>query len=236
MSLTNCTDCGKAVSRQANTCMHCGAPVYALQNIKVSRNFAWAVAGIAIVGFSYIFYDPTGYQKPPATPFAQMKVKSFEQRKDIVAKATAGLQTKVVDDIRTIYTTPVALKRGSVLGAYLTVDGNRNAQLYLAPVYVGARPISFKLINVTVNGVMAYEKAVDPKKLKRATVKAGSAESVDFPAEPMDLELLKKVLAAESTVITFHGKGKPREHSLTAEQVAELKMVVDAYDNLKATL
>lgn len=233
MALTTCSDCGSRVSDTARVCMQCGARVYPLDNIKFSRGFGWCAIAIAVVGFSYMFYDPTGYatQAPAAPVF-----KTVAQRKDIIAKATEGLQASVPHQGRTHYGVAVPEQRSSALGAYLAINDGQGPTVFVEPAYVGARPISFKSVNVTVNGVMAYKKAVNPKRIARATVKASSIESVDFQADAIELEILRRVVASETAVITFHGKGKPREHIITREQVAQLKTVVDAYDKLKAAL
>lgn len=233
MALVRCNECGSSVSTLAKTCMQCGQPIHAYEYVKFSRSAGWVAIAIAVVGFSYMFYDPTGYNdKGPAAPVHR----SAAERKDIVAKATAGLEAKVLDEQRTQYAAPVPAIPTSGLGAYVAVDNGKQPILFVAPVYVGVRPISFKLINVTVNGVMAYKKAFLPTNVERAKSKALSIESTHFVAQPIELEILKRVVASDTAVITFHGKGKPREHIVTREQVAELKAVIDAYDRLKATL
>lgn len=233
MALTTCSDCGHQVSRSAKHCMQCGAPLYALENIKVSRFFGWAIAGIAVVSFSYMFYDPTGYATPPVKAPV---FKTVAERNDIIAKATAGLQRTVVHDSMTSYTVAAPAKRSSALGAYLAVHNGKSASVRAMPVYVGPRPIGFNSVSFTVDGVMAYKKTFGSLPLDRESHNGASVESIDFTTSPIELQVLRRVAAAENAMLTFHGKGKPREVMVTREQADALKTVLEAYDKLQAAL
>ena len=177
--------------------------------------------------------QPPPAEKPVAPP---AKVLTQEERNLRIAVATQGLELKrdKMEKVTAYWTRnklKMMLLRNERLSASIYLPDGRPPTLHIAIAYSGDNWIFVDRVKVMSDDVVVYEKSFERSSVKRSgghTV----LESVEYPARSNDLDALRKIAGARSSMIRLYGESRDDDHELTANEIKDLKTIIEVFDDL----
>lgn len=238
MALIKCPECSREISSEAKSCPGCGVK----QKRKTSI-VTW-IALILLAAYLYHLVEPkkSGYAIPQQAVAGESKKSnkpalSKEERERLIVE-----QTKTLSGSRdkmskiSFFSAKDKNLLTTRLDPYIAVADMGSPVIRMREVYFGDDWVFVDKVRIMCDDEVIYERSFDHNEFVRNNSGGSVWETGDYVAREYEIAALRKILAAKETVVRFEGRERQRDHTVTKQEVKNLRAVLTAYDSLTSAI